>query len=125
MTISRMHVLALVLLASGVAVGVSVAQTQHQNGVGQTYSNDTPLGTPGHASSYNVTMAIGAANAWPQTGIVSSATCAVPRNTQMVMKQGTDACAVWAYTGTMAGHVHLNTANNTCNCPTTTDPTWN
>jgi hypothetical protein len=125
MKTNRTHVLALALLASGVAGGVSVAQTQHQNGLGQTYNSALPLGNPGAASSYNQSMAQAAANAWPASGTVSSAVCAVPRNAQMVTKQTTNSCAAWAYTGQIAGRVHLNTANKNCICPTTSDPTWN
>ena len=125
MKTNRTHVLALALLASGVAGGVSVAQTQHQNGLGQTYQDALPLGTPGNQASYNQAMEQEAANSWPQTGTVSSAVCNVPRNAQMVTKKTATACAVWGYTGSIAGRVHLNTANNNCICPTTSDPTWN
>jgi hypothetical protein len=125
MKTNRMHVLALALLASGVAAGVSVAQTQHQNGLGQTYSDAASLGSPGNQSSYTQVMAQEAANSWPQTGTVSSAVCNVPRNAQMVTKKTATSCAAWTYTGPIAGHVHLNTANNNCMCPSASDPTWN
>ena len=70
-----MHVLAVALVTSAVAGGVSIAQTQHQNGLGQTYSDAAPLGSPGNQSSYTQVMAQEAANSWPQTGTASSAVC--------------------------------------------------
>jgi retron-type reverse transcriptase len=40
-------------------------------------------------------------------------------------EQTPNSCAAWGYTGQIADHIHLNTANNNCICPTTSDPTWN
>jgi hypothetical protein len=32
---------------------------------------------------------------------------------------------VWCYTGGLAGYVKLTGGSTTCNCPTTSDATWN
>jgi hypothetical protein len=118
---------ALALVVNGLTGGVTIAQTQHNNGLGQSYVDPAhPLGTPGQAATYTSTMANDAANAWPVSGTISTATCGSgPTASQNVMKQTATSCAVWAYTKSMAGHVHLNTANNNCSCPTTSDPAWN
>jgi len=103
----------------------SVQCLLHPNGLGQSYSDCSPLGTPGTASTYNATMANEAASAWTTSGAISSATCGSgPTLAQVVIKQGTSSAAVWAYTGSSAGHVFLNSVNNTPTCPITTDPTW-
>ncbi len=126
MKTNRMHVFALALVMNGVVCGVSVAQTQHQNGLGQSYSSPAPLGTPGVAATYSQTMAQTAAQAWPSSGNVSSAKCGSAGNAPLVVfKQTPTSCAAWAYTGSVAGRVHLNMANNSCLCPSTSDPTWN
>jgi hypothetical protein len=101
----------------------------HNNGVGGTYHSCLPLGAPGNLSTYNQSMAQEAALSWqPNPANVSSAQCGIPgrANTpQVVLNEPPNSCAVWAYTGPAAGHVHLNTADNNCLCPTTSDPTWN
>jgi hypothetical protein len=126
MKTNRMHVLALALVMNGVAGGVSVAQTQHENGLGQSYSSPSPLGTPGNAGTYDQPMAQTAASAWPFSGNVSSGRCGPTGSGPLIVfKQTENSCAAWAYTGPIAGRVHLNAANNACTCPTTSDPTWN
>jgi hypothetical protein len=126
MNTNRLLVLALALVMNGVTVGVSVAQTQHSNGLGQNYSSPSALGTPGNAGTYTQTMAQAAAAAWPSSGNVSSAKCgSIASAPLVVFKQAPTSCAAWAYTASVAGRVHLNMANNSCLCPSTTDPTWN
>jgi hypothetical protein len=120
---------ALALVVNGLTSGVTIAQTQHQNGLGQSYVDPAdPLGTPGNAGTYNVNMATLAATAWQQPGPEksSSGQCGRggPTPSQAVTKQTATSCAVWAFTGALAGHVHLNQAN-TCVCPSPSDPAWN
>lgn len=123
-----MLALALALVVIGLTGGVTIAQVQHNNGLGQSYVNSSPVGQPGNVSTYNLNMANAAANAWPTSGTISPVQCRGPlgRTTYpAVFKQGPTACAVWAYTGPMAGHVHANGADNNCYCPAATDPPWN
>ena len=103
----------------------SIPSCQHSNGLGQTYTDCQALGTPGNQASYNVTMATEARAAWPFSGTDSAGTCGAGGGAAAMSRQTASSCAVWAYTGSIAGYVHLNSATNQCFCPTTTDPTWN
>ncbi len=120
----------LIPLGAALVCGASLvfAQTgSHQNGLGQSYTDPAPPGTPGSAATYSHTMAIEAAQAWPMVGIRPlSRKCGNGAGAaEAISMQSPAHCAVWAYTGPAAGHVRLNTANNTCVCPTVTDPAWN
>jgi len=97
--------------------------TIHSNGLGQNYFDCFPLGTPGSAGTYNLTMAQEARAAWPMAGTDSTATC--PGSQAAAFRQTSTMCAVWVYSGSLAGYVHLNAANNSCLCPSGSDPTWN
>ena len=94
----------------------------HVNGVGQVFNSCLPLGVPGNATTYNLTLATDARAAWPYQGTDANATCA--SRSQVAYRQTPTSCAVWQYTGPQAGYVHINTANNTCTCPTSSDPVW-
>jgi hypothetical protein len=94
----------------------------HSNGLGQTYLNSAPLGTPGNPSTYTLSMANGAATAWPPSGTIFTGTCS---GAGAVLKLTATSAAVWVYTGTLAGHVRLNSANNTAFCPNGSSPVWN
>jgi hypothetical protein len=112
----------LAVVANGFTSGVTIAQTQvtHQNGLGQTWSDFTALGT------YSANQATQAAQAW-QPGAataVNSGQCPGGGAKLIVFKQVGNACAAWAYSGTVTGRVKL-TPSGGCYCPTTTDPTWN
>jgi hypothetical protein len=96
-------------------------QVTHQNGVGQSYYSCDPLGTPGNASTYSLAMAQGARAAWT-AGTDSSGTC--PGSSNTVSRVTATQCAMWSYSGTLAGHVFVS-APNECFCPLATDPTWN
>jgi hypothetical protein len=116
---------AFALVVNGITSGVTIAQTQHPNGLGQSYVDSAPLGVPGNPTTYTSSMANAAANSWPSSGTVGSGACGSgPNASQYVRKQTPTSCAVWAYTKSMAGYVHLNAANNTCYCPTASDPAW-
>jgi hypothetical protein len=97
--------------------------TAHVNGLGQNFYDCMPLATPGTASTYNQTLAAEARAAWAYQGTDAAASSMYPR-ALLVYRQTATACAVWAYSGAIAGHVHLNAANNTCYTPSATDPFW-
>jgi hypothetical protein len=95
----------------------------HSNGLGQTYTDCQPLGTPGNAATYTLVMAQEAANAFlaGHTGQVSTGTCGIAN---AVIVTGPASSEVWAYSGPLAGLV-LETSGGPPFCPATGDPTWN
>ncbi len=95
----------------------------HHNGLGQPFDSCDPLGVPGTASTYSLGLASAARAAWPFAGTDGSCGC-VPGNMACVFRQTATSCAVWIYEKSLAGSVHLNTANNTCLCPSASSPTW-
>lgn len=99
----------------------SSCQVTHSNGVGQNYFSCDPLGTPGTASTYTLAMAQGARAVW-NAGSDSTGVCGGSSNT--VSRVTATQCAVWAYSGTLAGRVFISTPAE-CFCPLVTDPTWN
>jgi hypothetical protein len=97
-------------------------QTKHNNGLGQHWFDCNPLGTPGTASTYSVTMATAARNAWDQTGTDAAGRCgAGPSESACVTRQAAGECAVWCYTGPLAGYAARGA---TCSCPSTASLTW-
>jgi hypothetical protein len=108
-----------------------VCQGKHHNGLGDTYNDCAPLGTPGNASTYSATMAKEAATAWPNpggTGTISSGTCTELTTGKLdscEANRSSTACSVWCYTGIMAGYVHENTASGKCLCPDSMGTSWN
>jgi len=102
----------------------SACMPQHQNGLGQTYDDCAPLGVPGNQATYSVTMAGEARAAWPTVGTDGAGKCTGPNGGDALFRQTASSCAVWLYTGSAAGHVHLNTASNSCVCASGSDPTW-
>lgn len=96
----------------------------HSNGLGQTYMDCAPLGTPTVASTYTMTMVGEARAAWPFAGTNLSGTCSGTGASSYMLKTSTS-CAVWVYSKSLAGRVHLNSVDNTCLCATESDPTWN
>ena len=96
----------------------------HSNGLGQFYDDCAhPLGVPGNPATYNLTMAMGAGQAWMSgdTGTVSL----ICGTGEALGIHTANQMAVWMYSGPLAGHVHLNATGLTAFCPTATDPTWN
>jgi len=111
---------AVITAASGPFQGsTSVAvDCSHSNGVGQTYDDCVdPLGTPGMATTYNLTMAMDAA-ASRGAGTVSVRTCGTSNTVEDIFG---GMCAEWAYSGPLAGHVSLA---GSCTCPTNVSPSW-
>jgi hypothetical protein len=77
---------------------------------------------PGNPATYKLELAMYAANSWGPAIAIQQIMCnAAPA----VIKQAQTSCAVWAYGGSAAGHVFLNSANNNCLCPRVSDPAWN
>jgi hypothetical protein len=104
----------------------------HSNGLGESYSSCSPLGSVGVASTYTLGMATQAASSWPGGGTISNMYCAYVTGTADVVQQLTASqCAVWVYDTSLAGYVALTTGTGSCGsaccCPTgsTTDYTWN
>jgi hypothetical protein len=101
-------------------------ETTHSNGLGYSYADCGALGTPGVANTYSATMASAARGAWPFGGADSMGTCGMGANgSDCLARQTASSCAVWCYTKSLAGFVHLDTASTACQCPTIADPTWN
>jgi hypothetical protein len=97
----------------------------HVNGIGQPFDDCSPLGVPGNASTYSLTLATEARAAWPFSGTDITGTCGAGGTApRAVFRQTATSCAVWAYSGAPAGRVHLNSADKNCYCPTSADPTW-
>ena len=98
----------------------------HSNGLGQTYVDaGVLLGQPGIPGTYNAAMAQSARTAWPVQGADFAATVQTPSGPTMVLIRKTaTTAAVWAYTGTLAGRVRLNTTNSTPQIPSANDSVW-
>ena len=94
----------------------------HSNGLGQSFDDCAASGVPGNAATYSLALAVKARSVWPFIGTDNQASCGGP--TSAVFRQTATQCAVWVYTSTTAGRVRLNTASNSCFCPTTSDPAW-
>jgi hypothetical protein len=82
--------------------------------LGQTFFDCSPLHT------FTSVEATAAANASPVGGSVSTSMCGTAN---VVIDQGVTSCAMWATSGTAAGHVNYS-ATPSCNCPTVSDPNW-
>jgi hypothetical protein len=98
----------------------------HSNGLGQDYLDCAPLGTPGDPSTYDVFMAREAAGVSTIAAKGSGAvTCSSGDGAaSCIAKRSKTECAIWCYTESIAGFVHDN-PTTACQCPTTSDPTWN
>ena len=110
------------------------AMVAHDNGVGGTYFDCFPLGTPGVASSYNMTMALdAAASDSAQAGTASGGwTCAgvtsICKTAAANGKSGT--CTCWGYASdgsaaaaALVGHVDVSSSGG-CLCLVSSDPLW-
>jgi len=98
----------------------------HTNGLGQSFDSCEALGTPGVEATYSLSLATSARAAWPSPGSDSSGDCGSGGNASACIARATGtSCAVWCYTKSLAGYVHLNAASTTCSCPTAgVDPQW-
>ncbi len=100
----------------------NTCQTQHVNGLGQTFFDCVALGT------HDLTQASAARAAWPAASPTDFASTACTNGAPMVCRQTASSCACWGYsTGASNpgdGRVHLNNTNG-CICPGVGDPAWN
>lgn len=98
----------------------NVCQPAHRNGLGQSYYDCAPLGTPTVETTYDITMANEAALAWGQTGGTLGVTCGTATCVGFLTTGSPADCAVWCYTSTLAGYVgHSSTPTTACQtvCP--------
>lgn len=99
----------------------NTCQPAHPNGLGQTYYDCAPLGTPGDETTYNFQMASEAATAWRATGSYQTVVCGTASCVGRLTTGAPQDCAVWCYTGALAGYVgHASMATIACSavCPT-------
>jgi TolB protein len=104
----------------------------HSDGLGQTYADCAPLGTPGNPATYTQTMALEAAHAWNPSGLIFQASCGSgPNVATLIVDQATASgpTATWTYSATgssvpTVGHVFVSPTADAF-CPQATDPPWN
>lgn len=97
----------------------SSCATTHSNGLNQSYYDCTAKGT------YNSTQAMEACAAYTgNQSLCSTSGCTGPGSNMVACGTSNGICACWNYSGTIIGHV-TTSANSTCYCPASTDPTWN
>jgi hypothetical protein len=92
----------------------------HANGIGQNFSDCTPLGT------YNTAQAIKACVAYTGNSLeCRAATCGA--TSVVCSSEAATSCACWAFAGPAAGHVKDSGQAGVlnCMCPGLADPTWN
>jgi hypothetical protein len=106
--------------AEGWGLCGSAPQIKHSNGLGQYWFDCTALNT------YNQTQATSAANAWNSSATILTETCTGTPTPYVVVATDnvSGQAAVWEYSGTYAGRVHLNSAGTTAYCPSGSDPSW-
>jgi hypothetical protein len=127
--------------ATPLCCGSSCAKT-HKNcigtscgSLGQNYFISDPckeVGTPGLPTTYTYEMGINARSASPIIGTPpdgggdGEGTCTPPGDagtvSDIIIRQTSTICFVWAYTGPLAGRVYMGAS---CACPTSSSPTWN
>lgn len=96
----------------------------HPNGLGQTYADCQPPGTPEEEETYTFAMAAKAADAWPYPGQTGRSLCSTEYGiAHCIFKSPPGRCAVWCYTDIMAGRVRVN-PTPACDCPTRDDGEW-
>ena len=94
---------------------------EHSSGLGPSYLHCNPLGQPGTPSTYDVSMATAAAEAWDPTATRFAVTCGSALG---VGASGPAGIAVWVYSSNLAGYVRLE-PGETAQCPVLTSLTWN
>jgi len=100
----------------------SSCNSVHSNGAGQSYADcANPLGTPGNAATYNLTMAQEAARAFSPNGTPASVSCNGAAAIS-VAGNGLATLGVWVYQGPLAGAMVISPL---AVCPTQLSTTWN
>lgn len=93
-------------------------QTQHSNGLGQSFYDCFPLGT------HTLDAALRAADAWGSGADVDMSFTACPTGCYGRRNAAGTQYAIWCYDGSpYTGHVRLETAPGYC--PTDLNPSWN
>jgi hypothetical protein len=87
-------------------------RVKHWNGIGQTFCSTISLG------AFNRELAVEASKPWPAASFPVDMPC--PGGSAVSAKTPT-MCAVWGYSGSIAGRVNTN---NTCTCPTQNSRQW-
>jgi len=90
-------------------------RVKHTNGIGYTFCNTIAIG------AFSWELAVAALKAWPPASPPADMPC--PGGSAVSAKTPT-MCAVWGYSGSIAGRVNLNPTNNTCTCPTPNGQQW-
>jgi hypothetical protein len=96
----------------------SACQTEHSNGLGQSYYDCSPLGAP-----WTQADAILAADAWASGTDVNMSLTACPAACYGRVSTATGRCAIWCYDGSGAPGRVLE--DSLCICPTSLNPAWN
>ena len=101
--------------------------SEHENGLGYSYENCNPLGVPGDPQTYTLMMAIQARAAWPVTGTDLTMANYCGTGHSAVLRQNSSVCAVWVYTGPIAGYMRYTASLGNCQCPAASplEATWN
>jgi hypothetical protein len=114
--------------------GGTTCQPAHSNGpaasgLGNTYYDCAPLGTPGTATTYSSTMAMEACVAHTGDPAKCSDGWSCAAGDMAVCSQvpgtPTPSCDCWEYLGPLAGHASIGDTTTTCYCNVAGDPTWN
>lgn len=107
----------------GTACCGSACETQHANGLGQSYFDCNPLGT------FDPTTAAEAAAAWAPAGTNRLTPCGGSNCLDRTTTGSPSDCARWCYDGPFAGLVtHVTPISNVCLCPVPSSSyttTWN
>ena len=111
---------------------VQVLCRLHQNGLGGTYADCRPLGTPGNAATYTEQMAIEAAESWGHGYAEDGWQCGTVAPYQLLIAVVNTAgpSASWSYTslpsqGLYAGYVSYDNSGSDLQCPITGGASWN
>jgi hypothetical protein len=96
-------------------------QIQHDNGLGQPFSDCNAAGSA--AAALNAAKALDPAGA--QAAGQFGLTCNFSTEcVSWLTSQTPQACGVWCYAGTLAGKVSLNTISIACFCPDLSSVAW-
>jgi hypothetical protein len=108
----------MILLTCAAAGGnTGTASVTHNDGVGQTWTDATALGTYTQAEAYAAAYAFIGANG----GSLSQVTCGTSIDAVQVLTSSSS--LIWQYAGQYAGHVALSDFAQQY-CPAGTDPVW-
>jgi hypothetical protein len=107
----------IVLTCVAAGGNTDTASVTHNDGVGQTWTDTTPLGTYTFAEASAAAAAFNAAAG----GTVSDVSCGTNSGAVQVLTGAQS--VIWQYSGPNAGHVGVSAAWQQY-CPTASDPVW-